>query len=257
MLINTTVHKIQELRLHAMAKAFKDQLECPGINDLSFEDRLGLLIDSEITARDNRRIQTRLRSAKLQQTACLEDIDYYAARDLNKSLLTGLAQCQWVASHQNISIVGPCGTGKTFLACALGHKACLSGYTVSYCRIPRLLSELQVGKGDGQYNKRIQELAKTDVLILDDFGLSVLTDEQRRDLLEILDDRHNQRSTIITSQIPIKLWHETIGDPTLADAILDRLIHNTHRLEMKGESMRKTRSTLGKESEEEQSKETA
>jgi DNA replication protein DnaC len=160
MLINSTVNKIQELRLHAMAKAFKDQLECPEINELSFEDRLGLLIDSEVTARDNRRIQTRLRNAKLQQTACLEDIDYYSARDLNKSLLITLSQCQWIASHQNVSIVGPTGTGKTFLACALAHKACLFGYTASYCRIPRLLSELQMGKGDGQYNKRIQELAK-------------------------------------------------------------------------------------------------
>lgn len=166
MLINPTVNKIQELRLYAMAKAFKDQLECPEINELSFEERLSLLIDSEMTARDSRRMKARLRSAKLQQTACLEDVDYYAARDLNKSLLTTLAQCQWVASHQNISIVGPTGTGKTFLACALAHKACLFGYTASYCRLPRLLPELQMSKGDGQYSKRIKSLLRPTFLSL-------------------------------------------------------------------------------------------
>jgi DNA replication protein DnaC len=147
-----------------------------------------------------------------------------------------------VVSHHNILIVGPCGTGKTFLGCALAHKACLNGYTVHYCRMSRLLSELQLNKGDGQYVKRMNDLAKTDVLILDDFGLSPLTDEQRRDLLEILDDRHDKRSTIVTSQVPIKLWHEAIGNETLADAILDRLVHNSHRLEIRGESMRKTKS---------------
>lgn len=246
MLINPIIDKIQHLRLHAMARAFKEQMEQPGITQLSFEERLGLLVDIEVTARENRRLQTRLRSAKLQQSACLEDIDYYSSRNLDKSLLASLSHCQWVTSHQNILIVGPCGTGKTFLACALAHKACLYGYTAHYCRIGRLLSELQLNKGDGQYRKRISELAKTDVLILDDFGLSPLSDEHRRDLLEILDDRHDKKSTIVTSQLPIKLWHEMIDNETLADAILDRLIHNSHRLEVKGESMRKTRSTIEK-----------
>lgn len=241
MLLNPITHKLQQLRLHAMAKAFKEQLELPTITHLSFEERLGLLVDLEVTARENRRLQTRLRNAKLQQSACLEDIDYHSPRNLDKALLSTLSQCQWVSSHHNILIVGPCGTGKTFLACALAHKACLHGYTAHYCRISRLLSELQLNKGDGQYSKRISELAKLDVLILDDFGLSPLTDEQRRDLLEILDDRHDKKSTIVTSQIPVKLWHETIGNETLADAILDRLVHNSHRLEIKGESMRKTR----------------
>jgi DNA replication protein DnaC len=177
----------------------------------------------------------------------MEDIDHRSHRNLDKSLLATLSQCQWASSHQNILIVGPCGTGKTFLACALAHKACLSGYTVLYYRIGRLLSELQLNKGDGQYGKRMGDLAKTDVLILDDFGLSPLIEEHRRDLLEILDDRHDKRSTIVTSQIPIKLWHESIGNETLADAILDRLVHNSHRLEIKGESMRKTLSTIEKE----------
>lgn len=174
----------------------------------------------------------------------MEDIDLRSPRHLDPSLLATLAQCHWVPSHNNILIVGPCGTGKTFLACALAHKACLSGYTSVYSRMGRLLSELQSSKGDGQYTKRMAELAKTDVLILDDFGLSPLGDELRHDLLEILDDRHDKRSTIVTSQIPVKLWHESIGNETLADAILDRLIHNSHRIEMKGESMRKTRSKL-------------
>lgn len=242
MLINPTLHKLQQLRLHAMAKAFTDQLEEPTINQLSFEERLGLLVDIEIMARENRRLKARLRSARLQQSACLEDIDYHSPRHLDKSLLATLSHCQWVTSHQNILIVGPCGTGKTFLACALTHKACLYGYSAYYCRMGRLLGDLQLSKGDGQYAKRMNELAKTDVLILDDFGLAPFTDEQRRDLLEILDDRHDKRSTIVTSQVPVKLWHETIGNETLADAILDRLVHNSHRLEMRGESMRKTRS---------------
>ncbi|RZI46680.1 IS21-like element helper ATPase IstB [Candidatus Finniella inopinata] len=242
MLLNPIVYNLQKLRLHSMAKAFKEQLEQPTITQLSFEERLGLLVDTEVIARENRQLQARLRSAKLQQTACLEDIDHSCQRNLDKSLLATLSQCQWVASHHNILIVGPRGTGKTFFACALAHKACLQGYKVHYCRLCRLLSELQIGKGDGRYGKRMSELAKTEVLILDDFGLSILTDEQRRDLLEVLDDRHDKRSTIVTSQIPVKLWHETIGNETLADAILDRLVHNSYRLEIKGESMRKVRS---------------
>ena len=241
MLLNPTIYKLQQLRLHAMAEALRQHQTDPEVSVLSFEERLSLLIDHEVTSRENRRLQTRLRSAKLQQSACFEDIDYHAPRSLDRSLLSTLSQVAWVGSHNNILIVGPCGTGKTFLACALAHKACLHGSTVHYCRISRLLSELQLSKGDGQYGKRMNELAKTDVLILDDFGLSPLIDEARRDLLEILDDRHDKKSTIITSQIPVKFWHETIGNETLADAILDRLVHNAYRLEIKGESMRKTK----------------
>lgn len=246
MLINPIINKLQHLHLHTMAREFKEQLEQPLITELSFEDRLGLLVDMEVTARENRKLQTRLRRAKLHQSASFEDIDYHTQRNLDKSLLATLSTVQWVSSHHNILVVGPCGTGKSFLACALAHKACLSGYSAYYYRMNRLLSDLQLNKGDGQYSKRMTELSKIDVLILDDFGLSPFSDEQCRDLLEILDDRHDKRSTIVTSQVPVKLWFETIGNATLADAILDRLVHNAYRLEIKGESMRKTRSSLGK-----------
>jgi DNA replication protein DnaC len=245
MLINPIISKLQQLRLRTMAKGFKEQLEQPIITELSFEDRLGLLVDMELTERQNRQFQSRLKKAKLQQSACMEDIDYCPKRNLDKPLLATLSTCQWVASHHNVLIIGPCGTGKTFLACALAHKACLNGHSIYYCRMNRLLSDLQIKKGDGQYNKHMAELSKVDVLILDDFSLSSFSDDQRRDLLEILDDRHNKRSTIVTSQLPVKLWHETIGNGTLADAILDRLVHNAYRLEVKGESMRKIRSKVG------------
>jgi len=239
MLIHPTLDKIQQLRLHTMAKAFKEQLEQPALAALSFEDRLGLLMDAEIIGRENRRLHTRLKKAKLHEPACLEDIDYHSPRDLDRSLIATLAQCQWISLHQNILIVGPTGTGKTFLACALAHKTCLTGYTAGYYRLSRLLSDLQLAKSDGRYGQWIEELAKLRLLVLDDFGLAPFTDEQRRDLLEILDDRHNRSSTIVTSQLPVKLWHETIGNETLADAILDRLVHNAHRLEVRGPSMRK------------------
>ena len=241
MLLNPTIHKLQQLRLHAMAGLLTQQQSDPTVTYLSFEERLGFLVDHEMTSRENRRLQTRLKNAKLKQSACFEDIDYHSNRSLDRSLLATLSQMSWIHSHHNILIVGPCGTEKTFLACALAHKACLHGHTAHYFRISRLLSEFALSKGDGQYTKRMSEIAKTDILILDDFGLSPLTDEARRDLVEILDDRHDKKSTIVTSQIPVKLWHESIGNEALADAILDRLVHNAHRLEIKGESMRKTK----------------
>lgn len=247
MLIHPIIEKLQQLRLSEMAKILKEQREQPLIENLNFEERLGLLVDLEITARDNRRLQVRLRKAKLKHEASLEDVDYQTPRGLDKSLLATLSQCQWVKSRHNILIVGPCGTGKTFLGCAFAHKACLSGYTSSYNRLPRLLADLQLGKSDGRYTKCMAELAKVDVLILDDFGLTPFTDEHRRDLLELLDDRHERRATIVTSQLPVKLWHETIGNGTLADAILDRLVHNAYRIEMQGESLRKAKSKLTKE----------
>lgn len=246
MLLHPVIQNLQKLKLHSMARILKDQQEQAGLENLGFEERLGLLVDVEMTSRETRRLQTRLRKAQLKHDACAEDIDYQTPRGLDKALLVTLLQSQWIKSHHNVLIVGPCGTGKTFLACALGHKACLSGYHAHYERLPRLLSDLQISKGDGRYRKRLNELTKVDALILDDFGLTPFTDEHRRDLLEILDDRHEKKSTIVTSQLPVKLWHETIGNGTLADAILDRLVHGAYRLEMKGESLRKIKSTLTK-----------
>lgn len=251
MLLHPTIENLKTLRLFGMAKALQNQFDQPQIESLSFEERLGLMVDKEVSDRENRRLKTRLRNANLKQEASIENIDYKATRSIDKKLLFSLADCHWVKAHRNILIVGATGTGKTYLSCALAHKACLEGNTAYYCRLPRLLPELGMSRGDGSYNKKMKPLANTMVLILDDWGLAPLTDEQRRDLLEILDDRHEKCSTIVTSQLPIKLWHEAIGDKTLADAILDRLVHNAYRLELKGDSMRKTRANdaLSKEVE--------
>ncbi len=244
MLHHPTLDKLNALKFTGMAMALNDQLTLEDINDLTFEERLGLLVDREITERNNRRLNTRLRQAKLKQTACMEDIDYRQPRGLDKAVILRLADCQWVKGHLNILLTGPTGVGKTWLACALAHKACQSGHTALYCRLPRLLQSLPLARGDGSYAKLMTKLARTDVLILDDWGLSKLTAEQRRDLLELLEDRHGSRSTVVTSQIPINQWHEIIGDPTLADAILDRLVHNAYKLKLRGESMRKKQSQL-------------
>ena len=244
MLKHPTLDKLHALKLTGMAAALADQSATPDITDLSFEERLGLLVDREMTERDNRRMTSRLRRARLRHTAILEDIDYRHSRGLDKGLVQSLAGCQWVKEHLNVLITGPTGVGKTWLACALAHKACREGYTAQYVRLTRLMRELTIAKGDGQYSKLLTNLAKVDVLILDDWGLMKLSAENRRDLLEVLEDRHGRRSTIATSQLPIEEWHGVIGDATLADAILDRLVHNAYKINLRGESMRKRQAKL-------------
>jgi DNA replication protein DnaC len=244
MLNHPTLDKLQALRFTGMAKAFEEQLKLPDIDALSFEERLGLLVDRELTERADRRLASRLKQAKLRQSACVEDIDFRHRRSLDKALMTKLATCQWLREHLNVIVTGPTGIGKSYLACALAHKACLEGFTALYARLPRLLEELAIARADGRYPKLLAAYAKTDLLVLDDWGLAPLNAEQRRDLLELLDDRHGLRSTLITSQLPVDQWHALIGDPTFADAILDRLIHNAYRLNLTGESLRKTRSCL-------------
>lgn len=244
MLNHPTLDKLQTLKFTGMAKALAEQMALPEIEKLSFEERLGLLVDREMTERDDRRLKSRLRKARLKQQACLEEIDYRHARGLDRSLMADLASCQWAKKHLNILITGPTGVGKSWIACALAQKACREGYSAQYLRLPRLLEELTLAKGDGSYPKLLTSLAKINVLILDDWGLSKLTAEQRHDLLEILEDRHDMRSTIVTSQLPINKWHQIIGDPTLADAIMDRLVHNAYKINLKGESMRKKKAKL-------------
>ena len=239
MLNHPTLDKLHQLRLTGMAQGLIDQQRLPEINELSFDERLGLLVDRELTAREDRRLHTRLRKAKLRHRACIEDIDYRHRRGLDKALMAQLASSDWIRKHHNLILQGPTGVGKTWIACALGHKACRDGYSVFYVRLPRLLEDLALAHGDGRYPKLMTALGRTDLLILDDWGLAPLTDLQRRDLLELLDDRHGSRSTLVTSQLPVDHWHEHIGDPTLADAILDRLIHNAYRITLTGESMRK------------------
>ncbi len=246
MLSNPTLEKLRTLRLIGMADAFQEQLSQP-LPDLDFESRLGLLIEREWYLRENRRLKRRLTQAKLQQTACMEDIDFKHPRGLNKSNVLELARGQWIQQHLNLLITGPTGCGKTYLACAMAHKACLSGFTSRYYRLPRLWHDLKIAKADGTYTQWLSQVAKIDLLILDDWGLVSPDDEQRRDLLEMLDDRYQQRSTIITSQLPTTHWHEHLNDATLADAILDRLLHNSVRLELKGDSLRKNKKPLQEE----------
>ena len=243
MLTHPTLDKLHALKLTGMVQALSEQMTTPDITALSFEERLGLLVDREMTERDNRRLKTRLHKAKLRQSACLEDLDYRPPRGLDKSLITRLALCQWIRDRHNVLITGPTGIGKTWIACALGHHACRQGFTTLYLRLPRLLQELPMAKGDGRYGKLMTTLSRTDLLLLDNFGLAPLHDEHRHDLLEVLEDRHDQRATIVTSQLPVEHWHEAIGDSTLADAILDRLVHNAYKIALKGDSMRKRLAT--------------
>ncbi|MXW32824.1 MAG: AAA family ATPase [Rhodothermaceae bacterium] len=236
---HSTLDQLAQLRFHGMAGALRDQLAQPDIERLSFTERLGLLLDQEISERENRSLISRLRRAKLHQNACMEDINYQATRGLDRHQMLQLASCDWIRRHLNVIITGPTGTGKSFLACALAHKACLEGFRVRYHRLPRLLEELSIGRADGRYLKMLTTLSKLDVLILDDWGLMNLSQTQQEDLFQLLDDRIQKRSTIATSQLPVEHWHETMANPTIADALLDRLLQPAYRIQLQGESMRK------------------
>lgn len=239
MLMHPTLEKLRSLKLDGFARGLEEQMASPEIASLSFEERLGLLVDREVTDRENKRLAGRLYRAKLRQTACIEDIDFRHPRGLDRSLVMMLSGCNWIREHLNVLVVGATGTGKSYISCALAHRACMEGYSALYMRAPRLFRELAVARGDGRYAKMLKTLAKVDLLVLDDWGLARLNTEERGDLLEILEDRCGLRSTIVASQLPVETWHEVIGNPTVADAILDRLVNNAYRISLSGESMRR------------------
>ncbi|MDZ7921693.1 IS21-like element helper ATPase IstB [Rhodoferax sp.] len=243
MMTQATTSKLHDMKLFGMAHGFENQLENPQSGKLSFEERFGLLVDQEHTYRDNRRLQRLLKAAKLRETACVEDIDYRAERGLDRAEIASLALCNWIKQGHNLIVTGPTGSGKTWMACALAAQACRLGMTVSFQRLPLLLEDLAVSHGDGSFRKRLSQLAKVDLLILDDFGLAALNAIGRNDMLEIIESRSGAMATLITSQLPVDRWHDYLsgGNPTVADAILDRLVSGSQRLEIKGESMRKKR----------------
>ena len=241
MLNQQTLEKLQTLKLLGMREGFEQQLAQPATHDLAFEERLALLLDREILARDNRRLTRLLKGARLRiPAACLEDIDYRHTRGLQRSQMAQLSACQWIHQKHNLLLTGPTGTGKTYLASALGNQACRQGLVTRYYRVPRLLEQLHIAHADGSYPRLMQQLSRTELLILDDWAIAPITAAQRNDLMELIEDRHGLRSTLIASQLPVEHWHDYLGEPTLADAILDRLLHNAHRLPLKGASMRRS-----------------
>ena len=244
MLQHPLLEQLHELKLTGMLHALQEQFAMPDIGQLSFDERLGLLIAREMTVRAERRLQYRLQKAKLRQAACIEDIDYRHPRGLEKTLMQHLISCRWLDEHLNCLITGPTGVGKTWLACALAQQACRRGYTAQYLRLPRLLQDLSLARGDGRYSRLLKDYAKTQLLIIDDWGITPPSAEGRRDILEILDDRHNRRATLVTSQLPVAAWHGYLNEPTVADAILDRLVHNAYTLNLSGDSMRKRTTPL-------------
>ncbi len=241
MLNEQTLSTLNALKLFGMARGFSERLSHPKTADLSHEEFLGLLVQDEKTYRDNLRLRRLLHNAKLKQQAALEDIDYKHPRGLNKQLVLELCSHQWIMNHRNVLLTGPTGVGKSYLACALGNLAARLGHTVLYLRAPRLFETLLQAKGDGSHLKTLTRLAKVQLLILDDLFISPLSDPERKDLLEIIEDRHGQTTTVITSQYPTKEWHHLIGEPTIADAICDRLLHHCYKIELKGESIRKSK----------------
>ena len=242
MLTEPTIEKLQAMRLDTMATTWRDQTGKPDVHKLAFDERFGMLVDAEWLYRENKRLATALRDAKLRiSNACIEDIEYSTRRELDRAQVRQLGTCRWVIEHQNVLITGATGTGKTYVACALAQQACRKGHRALYRRAARLFSELALARADGTYARVLAKIARADVLVIDDFAMTPITDAERRDLFEVLDDRHGNRSTIISSQIPPKRFHEYIAEPTHADAICDRLIHTAHKLVLKGPSRRDPR----------------
>jgi DNA replication protein DnaC len=245
MLTNPTLERLRAMRLSGMAEAFARQLEDPNSCSLSFEERFSLLVDHQWLERQNRALARRFKLARLAQRGALEDIDYKHPRGLDRSVVKSLASSQWVAAHHNLIITGPCGVGKSYLACAFAHKAIRDGFTALYARAPRLFQELAVARADGSLQEWFKRITRTDVLVVDDWALHPLSEPERHDFLEICEERYERHSTVLTSQFAVSAWHKQIGDPTIADSILDRLVHNAYRLELKGESLRKTKGPQG------------
>jgi DNA replication protein DnaC len=248
MLNQQTIEKLYAMRMRGMAEAFTQQQEDTQTTQLSFEERFALLVDRQWTWRQNRALERRLRDGRLQGPACIEDIDFRAARGLDKQVVRSLIHdSDWVRRHQHIFLVGPTGIGKTFLARAFGQKACRDGFTAYFATAAQLFRELEMARADGSYGKRLREMAQVDALIVDDWAMAPLADNERRAFLEICDARYLTKATLLNSQLPVVKWHAQIGDPTVADSIMDRLVHSAHRIELQGESMRKKRG--GKDSE--------
>jgi DNA replication protein DnaC len=244
-MIEATIEKLLLMKLHGMAEGLREQMNSVEYRDLSFDERFALLVDKEKLFRENRQLKILASQAHLRHpSACFENIDFRTRRGMTKDGLFRLCRNEWIRSHNNLIVVGPTGVGKTFIACALGNSAIRQGISTLYVRMPRLAQELKVARADGSYVKLLQRLQRMRLLIIDDWGLNPFTDEARRDFLEIMEDRHQVRSTLIASQLPIDMWHDVIGDPTLADAICDRIVHNAHKIMLTGESMRKTHSGL-------------
>jgi DNA replication protein DnaC len=241
MLTQQTLEKMNAMKLSGMSEAFQQQLASTECARLSFDERLGLLVDSEWIAREQRKLKRRLRSAKMRYAASVEDIDFKHPRGLDRQQVLSLGNCGWIQSRHNLLITGPTGIGKSYLVCAFVERACRRGYSAAYLRLPRLLQQLAVGRGDGSYDRLLGRLARLDLLAIDDWLLAPLRDGERRDILEVIEDRSERASTLVASQLISKDWHAVIGDPNLADSICDRLLHNAHRLDLKGPSIRRTK----------------
>lgn len=248
-MINQTIGKLYEMKLEGMADAVKEQMENPQALSLSFEDRIALIVDRQWDLKESRGLRRRLQVAKLKQHAAIEDIDFTTSRGLDKTALLSLSECNFIRSHSNIIITGPTGAGKTYIACAIAHKACRMKHSVRYFRCGNLLSSMSLAKADGNYPSFMRRLEKIGVLVIDDWGMYPLDQEGARDVFEVLEDRSQRGSTIIVSQVPVESWYDIIAAPTIADAILDRLVHNAYRIEMTGESMRKKQKPLTEEND--------